>query len=417
MLDKISVQGFKSIYDIQDLELGQVNVFIGANGSGKSNFLEAVGILSAAIDGRVNAKNILERGVRHGNPTLYRTSLKESETSSLIKFDVQTQEKNDLYLYKLHLSHPNKDVPDNWIHQTEKIFKYGNNFWVEVDDVLETSRRLLELLTKVEKPPYDDYTRGIVFTQINDSQSSLPPISNFHHILSNYMIFSPLTPILRGIQSDIYQRYPLGIYGGRLAEAINELLSFDEEMFGSMDLEDVLELIDWVDSFDITSPTRELLSPSVPTLQTIIRFRDYWMNQENNSLSGYDASEGALHILFLLVLALHPHTPRLFAVDNFDQALNPRLAQAFMERFCEIILASNPSKQILLTTHNPAVLNGLDLTDDRIRLFSVNRDAGTGGATQIRRIEVSEEIIEADEKGLSLSNLWMMGVLDGVPNI
>ena len=50
MITKLSVKAFKTLEDVE-IELGQVNVFIGANGSGKSNLLEAVGVLSAAADG------------------------------------------------------------------------------------------------------------------------------------------------------------------------------------------------------------------------------------------------------------------------------------------------------------------------------------------------------------------------------
>ena len=81
MLTSIGIKGFKSIHNIPSLELGQVNVFIGANGSGKSNLLEAVGMLSAAADGRVDADHLLRRGVRHGVPGLYKTSLKGMEQS------------------------------------------------------------------------------------------------------------------------------------------------------------------------------------------------------------------------------------------------------------------------------------------------------------------------------------------------
>ena len=56
---KISIKNFKSLYDIS-FEPGNVNVFIGANGSGKSSVLEAIGILSAAISDRVN-NNALQR--------------------------------------------------------------------------------------------------------------------------------------------------------------------------------------------------------------------------------------------------------------------------------------------------------------------------------------------------------------------
>jgi AAA15 family ATPase/GTPase len=41
------VQNFKSILS-NTVELGQLNVFIGENGSGKSNLLEALAVMSAA---------------------------------------------------------------------------------------------------------------------------------------------------------------------------------------------------------------------------------------------------------------------------------------------------------------------------------------------------------------------------------
>ena len=51
-LKNIRIQNFKSLYDVS-LEPGRVNVFIGANGSGKSSVLEAIGVLSAAMTDRV----------------------------------------------------------------------------------------------------------------------------------------------------------------------------------------------------------------------------------------------------------------------------------------------------------------------------------------------------------------------------
>jgi predicted ATPase len=37
-MDKIEIKGYKSIHDME-LELGHINILIGANGSGKTNFL------------------------------------------------------------------------------------------------------------------------------------------------------------------------------------------------------------------------------------------------------------------------------------------------------------------------------------------------------------------------------------------
>ncbi|MYG46749.1 MAG: AAA family ATPase, partial [Synechococcus sp. SB0669_bin_8] len=73
MIERFSVQTFKSLEDVT-VALGRVNVFIGANGSGKSNLLEALGILSAAANGKVDEQALLARGVRPGVPNLYKSA-------------------------------------------------------------------------------------------------------------------------------------------------------------------------------------------------------------------------------------------------------------------------------------------------------------------------------------------------------
>lgn len=49
-LKKLTIRGFKSIADVEDLELGNLNVLIGANGAGKSNFVDFFRMLRAMAD-------------------------------------------------------------------------------------------------------------------------------------------------------------------------------------------------------------------------------------------------------------------------------------------------------------------------------------------------------------------------------
>jgi hypothetical protein len=65
-----------------------------------------------------------------------------------------------------------------------------------------------------------------------------------------------------------------------------------------------------------------------------------------------------------------------------------------------------------MTTHNPLVLDGLDLSDDDIRLFTTDRNKN--GQVEIRRIQVSKELLET---GQPLSRLWVNGLLGGVPEL
>jgi len=65
-----------------------------------------------------------------------------------------------------------------------------------------------------------------------------------------------------------------------------------------------------------------------------------------------------------------------------------------------------------LTTHNPLVLDGIDIRDERVRLFAIDRDLN--GYTTINRVTITEELLEKGKQGLALSDLWVMGLLGGV---
>ncbi len=72
MLDYITVKGFRSIKSIEKLELGPLTLLIGANGSGKSNFVGVFSFLNALREGRLKeyvlraggAENVLHYGSR-----------------------------------------------------------------------------------------------------------------------------------------------------------------------------------------------------------------------------------------------------------------------------------------------------------------------------------------------------------------
>ena len=207
------------------------------------------------------------------------------------------------------------------------------------------------------------------------------------------------------------QANPIGLNGGRLAEAMSDLLSVvdGDVMFGTMFMEDVLELLDWASEFKVGKPKKSILNPGVPSTQQIVEFKDKYL-KDTASFTGYDASEGALYVLFMLTLAMHERAPKMFAIDSFDHALNPRLAKKVTEIFSQRVIEEN--KTVFMTTHNPLVLDGLDLSDDRIRLFTTDRNKN--GLVEVNRVKVSKELLEMNQP---LSRLWINGLLGGVPEL
>ena len=51
---KISIRGYKSIRELDDFSLTNLNVLIGANGAGKSNFISFFRLLARLMVGELN---------------------------------------------------------------------------------------------------------------------------------------------------------------------------------------------------------------------------------------------------------------------------------------------------------------------------------------------------------------------------
>jgi predicted ATPase len=124
---------------------------------------------------------------------------------------------------------------------------------------------------------------------------------------------------------------------------------------------------------------------------------------------------GALYVLFVAVLCLHPAAPKLFALDNADHGLNPLMARHLMTTVCRWLLNTDQTRQVLMTTQNPLVLDGLPLQDDRVRLFTVDRD--NRGTTCFKRFLITDAHRKKAQEGWTLSRMWVNGLIGGVPNV
>lgn len=404
ILGRIHVERFKSLYDVE-VELGHVNVFIGANGSGKSNLLEAIGVIGAAAYGTVDDQALLRRGVRPGVPRIYKSAFPKRRKDPSIRITAYGNEAGAKHAeYFISISNQGATPQLYWSFMHERI-EAGQS-----RDKGLASRSPTPGSARVFGEAVRDERMRSLAIQVRANLKASQSIRDLLDLLNDYAIFSPVTPVLRGIAPDTAPRVPVGLFGGALPEAVDALSSSTKRQFK----ERALELIDWAADFDVGPPSKHFITSSVPTMRNVLRFRDRYLKRSAETLSAYDASEGALYVLHLLVLAMHSQSPRTFAVDNFDQALNPRAAQALAAVFCNEVLESG--RQALLTTHNPLVLDGLPLDNDQVRLFRVERQKD--GTTDVKRVPVKDLRRLKERYGPNaVSRLWTEGRIGGLPNV
>jgi len=377
MITKLTIRSFKSLESVE-VALGHVNVFVGANGSGKSNLLEALGVLSAAAAGRVDDEALMRRGVRPGLPNLYKSAFPGRQPLHIF-FGAE----NDKSLYEVSLFNPSSDPRPTWRYHTE-------NWKCDGEAIVGRSHRM---------EPKPNPEAGLAALRAVERKPGDPALALLD-LLRDYAIYEPNTPTMRGIAPESQPREPVGLSGGGLPGAVLALLRAGRDN----------------DKRVGAGPASAMLfSPSAATSRHVIRFVDRFMAEGRNVLSGTDASEGALYVLFAAVLALDERAPGLLAIDDADHGLNPRLARRLVKQLCDWLLSSPKPRQMLLTTHNPLVLDGLPLQDDRVRLFTVARTST--GRTVVSRVVIDDSLLAKAKQEGALSRLWLMGHLGGVPNV
>jgi len=338
MIKKIHIQNFKSIYDLE-LEVGRVNLFIGENGSGKSNLLEALVFVSASESNKLDNEFLVSRGLRVPEPELMRSAFDEGDKEKDIKIKISFSSSEKTYLF----------------NHTHPI--YGE--WLSIS-------------------PIDDYKKEIKFR--------------------NFIIYSPENTALRVFQKE-GQIQPLGINGEGLLKLLKVINNYEDKSYINTIIES-LRLFNWFEN--ITIPT------DIHSLENIVTIKDKYLYREFTQRS---ANEGFLFILFYITLIVAKETPEAFAIDNIDASLNSKLCTKLMTLLTH--LAKKYNKQIFLTTHNPAILDGIDLKDDEQKLFVVSRNGL--GYTQTKKLTVDDYPIDEDGERLHLSEAFLRGYLGGLP--
>jgi AAA domain, putative AbiEii toxin, Type IV TA system/AAA domain len=420
VLEELSISRFKSIKE-QRLQFGRVNLFIGGNGTGKSNLLEAIGLTAACLGRGLGDSDIGQKGLRITPPELMKSSFKNDELPKTLALEaifsgqvqysatLQSRERDPLLRFFAELSKVNGS----------KVFGRSNRGASAIG------------------APYADrleQNRGM-WDQTKATLDVPPTLTKEFAEFSRYVIYTPQTDFLRGRQTGRIDTPPIGLHGEGLPEAVssflsewrraNPKLSKVEPTFEWDILESCAKLVwlpGWASSFGTHRAKAAFTSRDLADRGSkSVYFTDQFMHASRNQLSVYDSSEGTLFLLFAAIVLAHPDAPKTFALDNVDSGLNPKLTRHLIEHIIGICkkTASSDSKvgahQVFLTSHNPTALDAIDLFDNDQKVFVVQRNnRGHTTATPLRPTEgMSRKDWDLAKGGRNLSQLWLDGDIPG----
>jgi AAA15 family ATPase/GTPase len=412
-ITRVHIKNFKSIVDLS-LDLAPVNVFIGENGSGKSNILEALAFAAAAAADKLDNEFLVSRGIRVTEPRFMRSAFAEAEGGAIsIEVEAErglraTYEINTsgdaaypkwiskTYIEALPITRiiPGEDELRNMVaHRPLQLLPQS------AADIAVLDRSIADFYKAVDKtvPVITNTLRAYFLTVTHYVSSSVKK----HHqelSLAEFIVYSPEITALRTFEKE-GQILPLGVRGEGLLKLLRVMANEDHDSWTA--LRHNLELLDWLSDIDIDQ--------SSALLEQSLRLKDRFVAESAPPFDQRSANEGFLYLLFFFALILSKATPRCFAIENIDTSLNPKACSELMRRLSQLIIERQ--KQVLLTTHNPSILDGLNLHDEKQRLFVVFRNKH--GHTIARRVTPPRPV--GDALPIRLSEAFVRGLLGGIP--
>lgn len=400
MIQTIQIKNYKSIPSLE-LDLGRINVLIGENGCGKSNILEAIALGCAASAKKLDNEFLANRGIRITDSKWMRSAFHKDDLQKEIFVSFLSTSKSELVCT---LNNDNKPY-SKW--EIDSKYNFSSVDLSDAKQKLDSyfaglgvliTREDEALLMRDNSTNLTDYNKlwtTILKTKnISFDTKDIKFKTSYFSIgdLQSFIIYSPENTFLQVEESKIE---PLGVKG----EGLFKLIAFMEQEYPQHieEIKKKLLLIDWFEDMKMDKD-----SP-------FIHLKDRFLDSKLTFFDQRNANEGFLYLLFYFSLFISNYTPKFFAIDNIDSALNPKLCYRLIEILVE--LAKEHDKQVILTTHNPAILDGLNLDDEDQRLFVVYRNAD--GHTKTRRI-FKKEMPEGIEPS-RLSEAFMRGSIGGLP--
>lgn len=394
MITEFNVENYKSIKKLS-IKLGRINVLIGENGCGKSNILESLVLASAATQNKLDNEFLSSRGLRVTKPQLMRSAFEKNSISESIIFEFKSDETESPFKYKLS----NDNLPySKW---TKDLISSDNDFKSEaivlaekyIKENPEKAKQIINLNNYINEEKKSD--KEILIDFFKKVFFIIP-----ERLFNDFIIYSPENTSLRTFEKE-GQIEPLGIYGEGLFKLLKYFTQDENERENIIKIKNYLKLFGWFEDFMIPDKLFEG--------ESYLQIKDCYIDKSIEFFDQRSSNEGFLFLLFYFSLLISKKTPDFFAIDNIESSLNPKLATKLIKNITE--LAKENEKQIILTTHSPSILDGLNLNDPEQKLFLVYRNKN--GHTTVKEVEKPKTIEGQDP--IKLSEAFLRGYLGGLP--
>ena len=366
MLDKVTIKGFKSIRGVEELEIRPVNALIGANGSGKSNFIEALAFLQAIRAGNLQAYV----GRAGGADTLLHFGAK---TTKRMTMSVRFQDQRNGYEITLDATDADRLYPSI----EYALFNDENN------PTFPWKALIVNIMNNYDEAGISDETGTGIPIQVRNFIDSWR-IYHFHDT-------SSASPMKR--TQDLHDNRSLRPDGSNLA-AFLYLLREKHETSYKFIRGTVRQIAPFFDDFVLD-----------PLELNEDKIRLEWKHVGSDDYFDVSAlSDGTLRFIALATLLLQPKAlrPSVILLDEPELGMHP----AAIGLLAAMVKSVSVETQVILATQSATLVDHFEPQDvlvaDRVK-----------GSTEFTRLDEDDLAVWLED--YSLGELWQMGDLEGHP--
>lgn len=360
-LDRLTIKGFKSIRELKDFKLSNLNVMIGANGSGKSNFISFFKMMREMMDKNINSYIRDNGGI---GAVLYNGR----KTTEELEFEMRFGERG----YRFKIS-PGTDIY-GYITNEARYFENGKTGWWELGDAHGQEPRLVKEMKSDKKG--ESYFSKLVVEAVTSWK-----LYHFHDTGSKAK--------MRHYESTMDKKY-LRFDGANIAPYLLNLKKNHEKNY--KEIASAIRLVaPFFDEF-ILEPEETGEGKKV-NLSWQQKGSDYPMQPCH-------LSDGTIRFICLATALLQPYPPSTIIIDEPELGLHP----SAIGILAELVKSAAKRTQVLIATQSPAFIDHFTVED----IIIVKRK---NGASTFERVD--EKQLELWLEEYSVGELWTKNIILG----
>lgn len=384
----------------------------GANGSGKSNLIFAMGLV----------QNIINNGIMSViNNQYFRGNNSGINDNSYFEYEISLGDK--LYSYGFEININKQKIVSEWLidmtRQTEKVIFERDIVKNTYNSDLKKKNDYFDICLKEMKNNSNELfikemTRRLVMS--NNRDSYFDDIRNvFKFLMFDTIVIRPTTHKLLDIDYIKKKGKILKILKA-LDINISDIITEDYDInsikskLTPMDFGKIMSDFDIITNKYNNACCTLRIENDLYTLkrgvndEIIVQSLKFKHSGCDNTFGAYDESDGTIRILELVDILLTDN--KLFLIDELDSSLHPILATGLLKLF----LKMDTNSQLIVTTHELKTLDFSLIRRDEIWFAEKNED----GATKIYSLEKFKDVARFDKK---IDKAYLEGRFGAIANI